>query len=192
MNEIMRVNGTPLTVRPIEITDVQRLARMFKRLSPESVRFRFFAPLPRLRWPVLLRLADVDHCQRDALVALDGDEIVAVARYNALANPELQAVRKLPMSWQETRYPTVPGLVYQGKYELDGVPFTAVAAASAAMGMAPVAALTAALCHAVRPRLNAAAPVCGRSRIAGRKCPAWRSRDCVPSHLKNSVATGEL
>jgi GNAT superfamily N-acetyltransferase len=88
MFEIMRVNGTPLTVRPIEITDVQRLARMFKRLSPESVRFRFFAPLPRLRWPVLLRLADVDHCQRDALVALDGDEIVAVARYNALANPE--------------------------------------------------------------------------------------------------------
>ena len=30
----------------------------------------------------LLRLADVDHGRRDALVALDGDEIVAVARYD--------------------------------------------------------------------------------------------------------------
>ena len=35
---------------------------------------------------MLLRLVDVDHCRREALVALDGDEIVAVARYDALRN----------------------------------------------------------------------------------------------------------
>ena len=34
------------------------------------------------RRAALLRLADVDHDRRDALVALDGDEIVAVARYD--------------------------------------------------------------------------------------------------------------
>ncbi len=81
MNEIMHVNGTDLTVRPVEFDDVERLARMFDRLSPDSVRYRFFSPLPRLPRPMLLQMSHVDHWRRDALVALDGDEIVADARY---------------------------------------------------------------------------------------------------------------
>jgi GNAT superfamily N-acetyltransferase len=85
-NEIMWVDGAALAVRPIAITDVERLARMFERLSPESVRFRFFAPLPRLPRSTLVRMADVDHCRRDALVALDRDEIVAVARYSEVTD----------------------------------------------------------------------------------------------------------
>jgi GNAT superfamily N-acetyltransferase len=93
MNKTMHVDGTALTVRPIEITDVERLERMFERLSPESVRFRFFSPIPRLTRPALLRLADVDHCRRDALVALDGDEIVAVVRYNGLPDPHEAGTR---------------------------------------------------------------------------------------------------
>jgi GNAT superfamily N-acetyltransferase len=80
--DIIRVDGTDLTVRPITLTDVDRLARLFTRLSPESVHFRFFSPITRPPQAALLRLADVDHCRRDALVALDGDEIVAVARYD--------------------------------------------------------------------------------------------------------------
>ena len=79
---IMRVGDTELTVRPIALGDVERLARMFTRLSPASVRFRFFSPVVRPPRAALLRLADVDHQRRDALVALDGDEIVAVARYD--------------------------------------------------------------------------------------------------------------
>ena len=44
------------------------------------------SPHPRSRRAAaLLRLADVDHDRRDALVALDGDEIVAVARYDGRA-----------------------------------------------------------------------------------------------------------
>jgi GNAT superfamily N-acetyltransferase len=93
MYEILRINGRTLRVRPIEVTDVDRLARMFERLSPESVRFRFFSPIPRLTWPALLRLADVDHHQRDALVALDGDEIVAVARYSDEGDPDPAGAR---------------------------------------------------------------------------------------------------
>lgn len=75
------------TVRPIEVSDADRLARMFGRLSRESIYYRFFSPVPRLSTSVLLRLADVDHCHRDALVALEGDEIVAVARYDGLMVP---------------------------------------------------------------------------------------------------------
>jgi L-amino acid N-acyltransferase YncA len=42
---------------------------------------------------MLLRLADVDHGRRDALAALHDDEIVAVARYDELRNPERPGVR---------------------------------------------------------------------------------------------------
>jgi GNAT superfamily N-acetyltransferase len=84
----LRVDGTVLTIRPIEITDVDRLARMTERLSPRSIYFRFFAPIKRLPWSALLWLANVDHCRRDALVALDGDEIVAVARYDQLRDSD--------------------------------------------------------------------------------------------------------
>jgi RimJ/RimL family protein N-acetyltransferase len=73
-----------LTVRPIETTDVERLARMFERLSPMTVYYRFHSPLPRLPRSTLVRLADVDHCRSEALAALYEDEIVAVARYNAV------------------------------------------------------------------------------------------------------------
>ncbi len=83
--ELMRVDDTDLTVRPITIGDAERLARLFTRLSPASVHFRFFSPIVRPPRAALLRLADVDHERRDALVALDGDEIVAVARYDGRA-----------------------------------------------------------------------------------------------------------
>lgn len=82
--EVMRVDDTELVIRPITLGDVERLARLFGRLSPSSVHFRFFSPISRPPRAALLRLADVDHGRRDALVALDGDEIVAVARYDGL------------------------------------------------------------------------------------------------------------
>jgi RimJ/RimL family protein N-acetyltransferase len=83
MNELLCIEGHTLVVRPIAITDADRLARMFTRLSPTTVHFRFFSPIRRVPRGALVRLADVDHQRRDALVALDGDEIVAVARYDA-------------------------------------------------------------------------------------------------------------
>ena len=74
-------DGAPVFVRPIQPADVSRLRRMFDRLSPLSVYHRFFAPIPRPRPGMLERLAVVDHERREALVAIVGDEIVAVARY---------------------------------------------------------------------------------------------------------------
>src|SRR5438105_3255481 len=93
MTEILCVDGIGLHIRPIRITDVERLARMFLRLSPQSVYFRFFSPIPRLSQSALIRLADVDHCRRDALVALDDDEIVAVARYDELPGADPSVAR---------------------------------------------------------------------------------------------------
>jgi GNAT superfamily N-acetyltransferase len=80
--DTLHIDDIHLAVPPIVITDAERLARLFDRLSPSSVHFRFFSPISRPPRAALLRLADVDHARREALVALDGDEIVAVARYD--------------------------------------------------------------------------------------------------------------
>jgi GNAT superfamily N-acetyltransferase len=87
MREIMNVDGTDLTVRPILVSDAEGLNRMFGRLSRKSVYLRFFSPISQLPPAMLARLTNVDHLRRDALVALDGTDIVAVARYDA-ARPD--------------------------------------------------------------------------------------------------------
>jgi ribosomal protein S18 acetylase RimI-like enzyme len=84
-HQTMCIGDRALTVREIEIEDVERLRRMFNRLSPDSVYHRFFSPIQEPSRSALLWLATVDHQDRDALVALDGDEIVGVARYDAQA-----------------------------------------------------------------------------------------------------------
>ena len=82
------IDDTQLLIRPINLTDADRLSRLFDRLSPETVHYRFFSPIRKPPRAALLHLAHVDHVRRDALVALDGDEIVAVARYDAKTGEE--------------------------------------------------------------------------------------------------------
>jgi RimJ/RimL family protein N-acetyltransferase len=83
--QMMQIGDRALMVREIEVDDVDRLRRMFTRLSADSVYHRFFSPIQEPPRSALLWLASVDHQDRDALVALDGDEIVGVARYDTRA-----------------------------------------------------------------------------------------------------------
>lgn len=71
-----------LTVRPIASDDGERLKRLFDRLSPETVYRRFFTRFPAPPPGLLRQLETVDHHDHDGLVALDGDEIAAVARWD--------------------------------------------------------------------------------------------------------------
>jgi RimJ/RimL family protein N-acetyltransferase len=80
--ESLHVDDATLCVRPITVEDVDRLDRLFDRLSPTTVYRRFFSPIRKPPRSALLWLAAVDHDEREALVALDGDDIVAVARYD--------------------------------------------------------------------------------------------------------------
>jgi GNAT superfamily N-acetyltransferase len=75
-------DGRRLTVRQLRDDDVDRLRRLHGRLSPTSLRRRFLAACPRPSERTLERLVDLDHRDREALVAMAGDEIVAVARYH--------------------------------------------------------------------------------------------------------------
>jgi GNAT superfamily N-acetyltransferase len=86
--EIQLRDGRRVYLRPLQQDDGERLRRLFFRLSALSVYRRFMSPLPAPREEGLRRLLDVDHCQREALAALDGDEIIAVARYARLPGSE--------------------------------------------------------------------------------------------------------
>lgn len=71
-----------MIIREIEASDVDRLERLFYRLSPETVYRRFFSPVSKPRRSMLEHLAEVDHVNRDAMVAVVDDEIIGVARYD--------------------------------------------------------------------------------------------------------------
>jgi GNAT superfamily N-acetyltransferase len=98
MHEVMSVDGIDLTVRPIRVTDAEGLARMFGRLSRASIYFRFFSPVSQLPPAMLLRLTEVDHRRRDALVAVAGDEIVAVARYDEVREVDEPPTREAELA----------------------------------------------------------------------------------------------
>lgn len=74
-----------MEIRPIEPDDVDRLERLFYRLSPETRYRRFFSPVNKPRPSTLQYLANVDHHVRDALVAVVDDEIIGVARYDKVS-----------------------------------------------------------------------------------------------------------
>jgi RimJ/RimL family protein N-acetyltransferase len=65
----------------LERTDGEALRRLFFRLSPETVYRRFHSPIARPEQAHPQRLLDVDHHDREAVVAVVDGEIVGVARY---------------------------------------------------------------------------------------------------------------
>src|SRR5260370_1416314 len=75
------VDGRRLTLRLLQPGDAELLTRFFWRLSGETVYRRFFSPIRLPNDTLLKRLVDVDHCEREALIALDDKGIVGAARY---------------------------------------------------------------------------------------------------------------
>jgi RimJ/RimL family protein N-acetyltransferase len=83
-DEVLR-DGTRVAVRSIEASDGPRLVRFHATLSFETIRTRFFGVHPYLSASEIERFTTVDHHDREALVALVDDEIIAVGRYERLA-----------------------------------------------------------------------------------------------------------
>jgi RimJ/RimL family protein N-acetyltransferase len=83
----------PATVvcRPIRPDDAARLVRMFPRLSAETLYRRFFSPVVQPDLKRIRYLCEVDHDRREALVALVGDEVIGVARYDRAPDDPRQA-----------------------------------------------------------------------------------------------------
>jgi GNAT superfamily N-acetyltransferase len=70
-------DGRWVLLRPVLPEDAQRLTRLCDRISPESSRLRFFRAGRRLTAREAFDLATIDRRRNEAVVALDGDEVVA-------------------------------------------------------------------------------------------------------------------
>ncbi len=75
------IGGRRVCLRLLQPGDADLITRFFWRLSSETVYRRFFSPIRLPNETLLKRLVDVDHCEREALIALDDQGIVGVARY---------------------------------------------------------------------------------------------------------------
>jgi acyl-CoA synthetase (NDP forming)/RimJ/RimL family protein N-acetyltransferase len=82
VGDVVLADGGLVHVRPIRPTDGARLVAMHGRMSPESIYFRFFSPKPRLTDKEVERFTNVDFHDRVALVALQDDDMIAVARFD--------------------------------------------------------------------------------------------------------------
>ncbi len=76
------VDGTPVRVRPIQPSDASALDQFHQELSDHTTRMRFFTVHPHLSSVEMTRFTTVDHHNREALVMLARDEIIAVGRYD--------------------------------------------------------------------------------------------------------------
>ncbi|MFS8586750.1 MAG: GNAT family N-acetyltransferase, partial [Acidimicrobiia bacterium] len=80
--DVVLADGSTVRIRPILPDDGPRLVDFHGRQSPESIYFRYFSPHPRLSDEEVHHLTHVDYVDRMAFVALRGDVLVGVARYD--------------------------------------------------------------------------------------------------------------
>jgi GNAT superfamily N-acetyltransferase len=74
--------GLHYHLRPIRPDDAPRLVAFHRQLSPHSVYMRFFTFHPTLSDAEVARFTNVDYVDRLALVAMVGDRMVAVGRFD--------------------------------------------------------------------------------------------------------------
>ena len=102
-NDVVLSDGGTAHIRPIRADDIEQLRALHGRLSPQSIYFRFFSPIPRIPEPQLHHLVEVDYRDRFALVAeLDG-VVVAVVRYDRRHGDEAAEVAFVVEDGQQRR-----------------------------------------------------------------------------------------
>lgn len=80
--DVVLADGATARVRPIRPDDGARILEFHARQSPQSIYYRYFSPRPRLSDRDVERLTTVDYVDRMALVALRGEDMLGVARYD--------------------------------------------------------------------------------------------------------------
>jgi len=74
MNELLTLpDGGRFVVRPMRAADAAAVRAGFAALSPESLRLRFFSPVPRVAESTLAELTAVDPAHQLVLLAFDAD-----------------------------------------------------------------------------------------------------------------------
>ncbi|SFT78640.1 Acyl-CoA synthetase (NDP forming) [Actinopolyspora lacussalsi subsp. righensis] len=89
--DVVLSDGGTVHLRPILPADADQLVAFHGRLSDRTRYYRYFSPYPRMPQRDVDRFSRVDYVNRVALVALLGDDIVAVGRFDRLREPEESA-----------------------------------------------------------------------------------------------------
>jgi GNAT superfamily N-acetyltransferase len=82
--DVQLLDGRTVGIRPISPSDREALVQFHEGLTSETTRLRFFILHPHLMPREVERFTHVDHHDREALVALDGPDIIAVGRFDRL------------------------------------------------------------------------------------------------------------
>lgn len=77
-------DGSFIELRPIRPDDAEREERFFRRVSAESIYWRFFHSKRMLSPDEVHHLTNVDYQDRMAIIAVHEDEMVAVGRYDVI------------------------------------------------------------------------------------------------------------
>jgi GNAT superfamily N-acetyltransferase len=77
---------TQVSIRGATSRDAERLRRMFSRLSSETIYLRFHIPYSEVPEQMLALMLEVDHPNKEILVAVSEEEIVGHAMYVRLGN----------------------------------------------------------------------------------------------------------
>ena len=80
--DVVLSDGATVLVRPIRPEDGPRLLAFHARQSAQSIYYRYFSPRPRLSERDVDRLTSLDYVDRMALIAVRGDDLIGVARYD--------------------------------------------------------------------------------------------------------------
>ncbi|HEX6756220.1 MAG TPA: GNAT family N-acetyltransferase, partial [Mycobacteriales bacterium] len=86
--DVAVADGGVVHLRPIRPDDADKLVALHSRLSERTRYLRYFAPYPRLSERDLHHFTHVDHRDRVALVAVLGDDLIGVGRYDRLAGTD--------------------------------------------------------------------------------------------------------
>ena len=87
-------------IRPVSLGDEDGLREMLSGLSRETIHKRFHLPMPHLPEWMLDYLVNVDHYDKEAFVALVGDEIVGQAMYARQEAHEAEMAIVVEDRWQ--------------------------------------------------------------------------------------------
>jgi GNAT superfamily N-acetyltransferase len=94
------VAGRRVWLRLLEPNDANLIRLFFWRLSSETIYLRFLSPIKAPANALVKRLVDIDHHDREALIALDGRGIVGVARYGTDSTGSHEVAVVVADDWQ--------------------------------------------------------------------------------------------
>jgi GNAT superfamily N-acetyltransferase len=89
-----------VVIRPVSPGNHDGLREMLSRLSRETIHKRFHLPMPQVPDWMLAYLTDVDHYDKESLVALVGDEIVGHTMYARQEAHEAEMAIVVEDRWQ--------------------------------------------------------------------------------------------